>query len=438
MDKKRIYIKDIDARNAGKEVLIEGWVHEIRDQSKIKFVLLRDFTGTIQLVVLPENKKVFESIAKIPQESVISVIGKIKASKQAPKGKEILVEDYTIISEADKMLPIPVVEKGEMKTNLPKRLDFRSIDLRKPTNLAIFKIQAALIEGMSEYLNKEKFIQVSTPCIMGMASESGAEVFKIDYFKKHAFLRQDPQLHRQLAILGGIERLYDIGPSWRAELSHTTKHLCEHRTCAVELAFINDETDTMRIEEQLVVSALKKVNEKCKDELTLLGIKLKIPETPFPVLKFPDIYEILEKNGKEIRGEDLNSEAEKILWEYVQKKYKTEFYFINRFPSAIKPFYVMYVDEEQEYARSVDLYFKGLELSSGGQREHRYNKLIEHVKEKGMKPENLEWFTEFFKFGAPPHGGFAIGIERLTQNLLNLENIREATLFPRDVERLTP
>ncbi|MDO8647914.1 MAG: aspartate--tRNA(Asn) ligase [Candidatus Diapherotrites archaeon] len=425
------------AKKIGQKALLKGWVQKARNQSKVKFIILRDSTGTIQTVATPELTKNFEEFGKIPEESAISIQGIIKAEKQAPNGIELQAESFQIISKAAE-LPIPVIEKTGSETQLPKRLDWRSIDLRKPENQAIFKIQSALIEGMQECLIKENFQQVFTPCLMGVPSESGAELFEVKYFEKKAFLRQDPQLHRQLTIAGGIERLYDIGPSWRAEQSHTTKHLCEHRTCAVEFAFIESEQDTMRVEEQVIISSLKKVNEKCSEELKLLKIELKIPKAPFPELRFPEIYGILESKGKSIRGQDLDSEAEKLLWEFVQENYDNEFYFFNRFPSKIKPFYVMHVDEEPEFARSVDLNWKGLELSSGGQREHRYEILMKQVQESGQNPKSLEWFTKFFQYGVPTHGGFAIGIERLTKSLLNLPNIREAVLFPRDTERITP
>lgn len=421
----------------GKKVLLKGWIHEIRNQSKVKFVILRDSSGIIQLVILPD-KKIFDKIVTVPRESVIIVEGLVKEEKQAPMGIEVHIDKYEVLSEAEKELPILVNEKIG-GAELPKRLDWRSIDLRKPKNLAIFKVQAALLEGIQDYLNKEGFTQIFTPSIMGVPSESGAEMFSLDYFGKAAFLRQDPQLHRQLAIAGGIEKIYEIGPSWRAELSHTVKHLCEHRTCAVELSFIESEQDTMRVEEQLIIAALNNVKKKCKEELKLLGVKLNIPEAPFPELRFPEIYEILKKMGKNIPyGEDLDTEAEKLLWEYVQKKYKSEFWFINRFPFKKKPFYVMRVDDAPEFARSVDLYFKDIEMSSGGQRENRYTDLMNNVKEKKMDPKKVEWFTKFFKYGVPPHGGFGLGIERLTQVLLGLENIREAVLFARDPERLTP
>lgn len=430
---KRSYVSEL---KRGQDVLLNGWVHEIRNLAKLKFVLLRDCSGIVQCIV--KDKKNF--IPDLALESVVEIQGKVKKadvkSEIARKDIEVEVSDIKIISKAEK-LPIHVNEKTT-STDLSKRLDNRSLDLRKPEVNAVFKIQSALIEGMQDYLNKKGFVQVFTPCLIGAASESGSEVFEVRYFDKKAFLRQDPQLHRQLTILGGVEKLYDLGPSWRAEKSHTVKHLCEHRTCAVEVAFIKDEKDVMKTEEELIVSAIRNVINKCKDELSLLGIKLKVPKTPFPELKFPEVYDILRKKGKNIDGKDLDSEAEKILWEYVQKKYSgVEFYFINKFPFKIKPFYV-YCEEGEKYARSTDLYYKGMEMSSGGQREHRYEKIIKNLKEKGISSKSIEWFVKSFKYGAPPHGGFAIGIERLTQVLLNLSNIREAALFPRDTERLTP
>lgn len=431
---RRSYISEIS--ETSKKVLLAGWVHEIRDLGKIKFFLLRDFTGVIQCVI--KKEELLKKFSDITLESVVKVSGEVsraevKSEEVTNKKIEIEVENLELISKAE---PLPISIKEEIKTGLARRLDFRAIDLRKIKNAAIFKIQAALIEGMQRWLNSHGFIQVSTPCLIGTASESGAEVFSVNYFDKKAFLRQDPQLHRQLTIISGLEKIYDFGPSWRAEKSHTVKHLTEHRCMAVELAFIENEKDVMQVEEQLIVSAIKNVLEKCNREMSLLGIKLALPKTPFPELKFPQLYRILESFGKKIReGEDLDSESEKILAEYVRKKYNTNFFFINGFPFETKPFYVYH---DTKYARSVDLYYNHIELSSGGQREHRYEVLMKNIKEKKLNEKNLEWFTKFFKYGVPPHGGFAIGIERLTQALLGLENIREACLFPRDVERILP
>jgi nondiscriminating aspartyl-tRNA synthetase len=436
---KTHYVKDLSAELDNEHVKLAGWVHEIRAVGKICFVLLRDSTGIAQLIALKQDtpEELFKLIGGLAIESAITVDGIVKKSEQSKKGYEVQIKDILVLARAE-TLPITVTEKG-ITIGLEKRLDYRSIDLRKPRNSAIFRIQSAIVEGFVNNLNNKGFLQVFTPALLGSTSEGGAEVFRFKYFEKDAFLRQDPQLHRQLAILGGIEKLYDLGPSWRAEASHTTRHLCEHRTMAPEMAFLEDEMDTIRLEEDLIVSALKNVQHKCEAELEVLNIKLNIPEAPFPELRFPKIYDIVEEEGGKLEyGADPDAEAMKILWEHVQKKYKSDFYFFNRFPSAIKPFYVMKVDDDPEWARSVDLNFRGLELSSGGQREHRHDKLMEQVKEKGMNPKHIAWFTEFFRYGAPPHGGFAIGIERITKELLNLENVREAAIFPRAPERLEP
>jgi aspartyl-tRNA synthetase len=325
------------------------------------------------------------------------------------------------------------------RANLDTRLDWRVLDLRTKESTAIFKIQAKVVEGMEDYLKKNGHLQVFTPCLIGGASEGGADVFPVVYFEKEAFLRQDPQLHRQLLIASGYDKIFDLGPSWRSEPSHTTRHLCEHRGCAVEEGFIKDEIDTMRIEEKLIIAVLKKIKKECGGELELFNKKIKIPKTPFPEIRFPKLYDILEKLGKKIpHGEDLDRKAEILLARHIEKKYKSDFFFINRFPFKAKPFYVMRVDENPEWARSVDLIFKGIEQSSGGQREHRYEKIIQQVKEKRMSMKRMEWFTKFFKYGVPPHGGFNLGIERFVMALLDLKNIREAVLFPRVPERFLP
>lgn len=433
---QRTLITDL---KSGEKVLIKGWIYEIRLLSKMAFILLRDSSGIVQCVV--KDRKLMDNLSGLTLESVAEIKGQVKKAdikaEFARKDIEIEVSDFEIISKAE-TLPIHVNEKTTT-TELSTRLDWRSLSLRTAKSNAVFKIQAKILEGIQEWLNKNGFQQIFTPCIIGIPAESGSEVFEVNYFGKKVFLRQDPQLHRQLTIAGGIERLYEIGPSWRAEKSHTTKHLCEHRTCAVELAFINDERDVMRVEEQVIIFAFKKVNEDCKKELEELGIKLKIPKVPFPEINFPEVYSILKKMGGKIKiGEELDSEAEKLLWGYIQKKYPgTEFYFLNKFPFKQKPFYVR-KEDNSEYARSTDLYYKGIEMSSGGQRENRHDNIMENLKAKHINPKSVEWFTKFFKYGIPTHGGFGLGIERITMVLLELENIREAVLFPRDTERVVP
>lgn len=433
------YTNQVKAEDEGKDVVLAGWVHRLRDLGKLKFIILRDRKGTIQVTLKKGSvdERLIQLADSLREEDVILVSGAVKATKIAPGGREIIPSRIEIISKT--VDPVPVSVSGNIESNLDTRLDYRVLDLRRPEVSAVFKIQSKLLEGMQEYLWNEDFQQVFTPCLMGAASESGAEVFPVVYFNKSAFLRQDPQLHRQLAVISGMDRIYDLGPSWRAELSHTPRHLCEHRGCAVELGFIRDEYDVMRVEEGLVRSGIEKVVSDCKEELELLGKEISVPKTPFPELKFPEVYEILEEYGKKIPyGEDYDRESEAILARHVKERFGADFFFVNRFPFRVKPFYVMKVDDSPEWARSVDLLCKGLELSSGGQREHRYERIIAQIKEKGMSTVGLKWFTEFFRYGAPPHGGFNIGIERLTMQLLDLSNVQEGALFPRTPERLIP
>ncbi len=421
----------------GKIYEVWGWVENLRDLRSIRFIIIRDTFGTVQ-VSMPKkavSEKVFNAFDSITKESVVHIKGKLKSEKQARGGLELIPDSIEMLSVSQQ--PVPLDISGKIESNLDKRLDWRSIDMRRLDVQAIFKIESKLTFAMHEFLEKHGFIQLFEPCIMGAASESGAEVFPIKYYDKEAFLRQDPQLHRQLSIAGGFERIYDLGPNWRAEPSHTTRHVCEHRGCAVEMAFIKDEQDVNRVEEGLVIHVMGAVKSKCREELAVLNRKISVPKKPFPELRFPEIYDILRKKGKKLRkGDDLDRESEIILSKYVKEKHDTDFFFVNRFPFKAKPFYVMRYDDT--WARSVDLVYKGLELSSGGQREHRYDVLMKQMKEKGLDPAGLKWFTEPFRYGVPPHGGFCLGIERFVKQMLGLDNIREATLFPRDPLRVLP
>ncbi|MGC8812436.1 MAG: aspartate--tRNA(Asn) ligase [Candidatus Aenigmatarchaeota archaeon] len=436
---KRTHYTSELKKNIGKEVVVSGWCHDVRLVGGINFLLLRDKDGIVQVTAAKEkvSEKIIEIYKSLHQEDVLSVKGKVVKSRIAKTGIEIIPSEVEIISKAEG--PLPLDPRNVTPANLDTRLEWRPLDLRRKENQAIFIIQAKLQEGMEEFLKKEGFLRVWTPSIIGGVSEGGAEVFKINFFGKDAFLRQDPQLHRQLLIAAGFEKIYDLGPSWRAEPSDQPTHLAEHRTIAPEFAFMKDENDMMKLEERLCLAGIKKVVEECEKELKLLGKDVEVPKIPFPELRFPKIYEILEEYGKKLpRNQDLDKTSEKILTEYVKEKYKSDFFFVNRFPFSIKPFYVMRVDEEPEWARSVDLIFKGLEISSGGQREHRYEKIVAQIKEKGLNLESLRWFTEVFRYGVPPHGGFSIGIERFTMKLLDMKNIKEAVLFPRYVTRMLP
>jgi len=422
----------------GKEVVVAGWCHDVRLLGAINFLILRDREGMVQVTAGKDVPKEISGIyKKLHQEDVIAVKGKVVKSSKAKAGYEIIPEKIEVISSAEPSLPLD--PRGVTPANLDTRLDWRSIDLRKPENLAIFRIQSKIIEGFVEYLRKNGFMQVFTPSLLGGISEGGSEVFQTEYFGKKAFLRQDPQLHRQLIIAAGFDKIFDLGPSWRAELSDSPFHLTEHRTIAPEFAFMKDETDMMRLEEEMVAYGIKKVVTDCGHELEILKKDIAVPKTPFPEVRFPKLYDILAEHGKKIKfGDDIDKESEKILAEHAKEKHKTDFFFINRFPSKVKPFYVMRVDEDPQWARSVDFVFKGMEMSSGGQREHRYDKIISQIKEAKLNPENLKWFTEVFRYGVPPHGGFSIGFERFTAKLLDISNIKETALFPRYPTRFLP
>jgi nondiscriminating aspartyl-tRNA synthetase len=423
----------------GKEVRLSGWVHDVRVLGGISFVLLRNARGVVQLAAPKKSvtPELYDLISGLHQEDVITIVGSVKDSKVARMGFEVVPSAVEVLSKA--AAPLPLDPRGVTPTTLDTRLEWRSLELRRPETSAIFKIENAIVQGFEEFFQSSGFIRAFTPSIIGGVSEGGSEVFKIDFYGKDAFLRQDPQLHRQLTIAGGFDRIYDLGTNWRAELSHTPRHLSEHRTIAPEIAFISDERDVMKLEEEMVVHGVKHVIRHCADELSLLKLDLEVPETPFPVVAFPEVYETLQKLGRKLpKHQDIDEPSQRSLAEHVKKETGSDFFFLNRFPSAIRSFYVMRVDSDPEFARSVDLVYKGLELSSGGQREHRHDRIISQIKEKGYDLKSLEWFTEPFRYGVPPHGGYSFGIERFTSYLLGMENIKEAALFPRDPERLQP
>lgn len=432
------YVSEL-LENKGKNVVIAGWVENVKELPNLRFVIMRDRTGLAQITLSKREspQELLTLTEKLNLQDVISVEGSVPEKQIAKIGPEVKPSSIKVLNRSETPLPIDIT--GASDTQLDVRLDWRVLDLRNPRNLAMIRIEAKFMEAAEEFLRRNGVIQVNTPAILGGASEGGSEVFKLDYFGSPAFLRQDPQLHRQLAIAGGLDRIYDLGPSWRAEMSHTPRHLCEHHTFAVELGFISDELDTERFEEELVAHTLGALKESAKADLELLGIVVEKPSTPFPEIRYPEVYDVLKEYGKIVPfGEEADREGEAILAKHVKEKTKSDFFFMNRFPFAVKPFYVMRVDEDPRWARSVDLVYRGMELSSGGQREHRHSKLMEQVKVKGMDESQIAWFTDNFKYGVPPHGGFALGVERTIMQMLGVENIREVCLFPRTPERLRP
>ncbi len=435
---ERIFISEINEKLNDKKVLIKGWVSEIRSLGKVQFVLLRDKSSTIQCVVHKDKLKeeLFNKINKISIESVLEIEGKVKTSKEAKKGYEISVEDLKIIAESLTPLPIDTSEKS--KTMIDKRLDYRFLDLRRPQISSIFKIRSKVFNFVSNFFENKGFISINTPKITAGGVESGAEQFSIDYFGKEAFLTQSPQVYKQMFVVSGLERVYEIGEVFRAEKSHTTRHLTEFTGIDIEMGFIKDENDIMDILEELMKYILKEVKEKCKEDLELLNVKIDIPNK-VPRLTLEEAKKLIEKKGKKLKeNEDLDSEGEKIIGEIIKEKYNSDLVFVTLYPWEKKPFYQMRDPKNNKVTKSFDIIYKGVEISSGSQRENNYNILKEQSKEKGIDIDKMSFYANIFKYGAPPHGGAGIGFDRLIQRMLNLENVREAILLPRDPERLTP
>lgn len=422
---KRILVKDV-FKKSGK-VEVAGWVYDTRALGKIKFLLIRDVSGVIQVTAVKGKVKddIFKILDGISRESIVSVTGTLKPSKQAPGGKEIIPEKLEIISKADD-LPIDVSDRS--KTELPKRLEYRFLDLHRRKTQAIFKIQSEISNSFREYFYNKNFFEVHLPSIISSSSEGGTELFPVDYFKKKAFLAQSPQLYKQMVICS-LEKVFTITPVWRAEKHNTVRHLNESRQMDIEMAFAN-QMDIMKELEAVMIYIIKNILKKNKPELDLLEVDLKLPKVKY--LSYDQVVKLLKVR----HGDDFTPEDEKNL----DKKFPNSLVFIHSWPSKIKPFYIMPKDRKQgaKLSEGFDAIYKGLEISSGGQRVHIPDLLEKMLKSKGLNPKDFKDYLNSFRFGAPPHGGWSIGLERLTMQILNLPNIREAVLFPRDRDRLTP
>ena len=417
----------------GSEVEVYGFVQALRNQGKIKFLILRDITGIIQCVVLG-NSEAFSLTDELTLESVVKIKGLAKEEKQAPGGYEIEVKALEILSKAEPVLPIPVVsEKGGAETELPTRLDYRWIDLRKQEKSQIFKIWTAMEEGWRKYFSENEYIQFYSPSFMGSPSESGSEVFAVDYFGTKAFLAQSPQFYKQMAMAAGFEKVFAVGPVFRAEPSYTTRHQTEFTGWDFEISFIESHHDVMDQEEGMIISGIQSVNEK-------LGTNFKVPTRPFPRITMAEAKEKLIKSG--IIGEkkyDFSPEEEKAISKIMEEETGSEFVFVTDYHISIRPFYHMRHADNPEYTKSFDLLYKGLEITTGAQREHRYDVLLKQIAEKGMKVEGgIADYVQFFRYGCPPHGGAGIGPGRIIMQMLDLVNIREVQYLPRDVKRLKP
>jgi len=433
---ERIQIKDAFEKKAGSKVRIAGWIHDSRALGKVRFLVVRDITGRIQIVGFkPETPEhIFEMMGKLNRESVVYIEGVIKDSKQAPGGKELAIDGIELVSAADKKLPIDVSDFS--KTELPKRLDYRFLDTRRKEPASIFKIRSSIYKNLINFFYDNGFTIINTPKITTIGLESGAESFVVNYFNKKAVLAQSPQFYKQMFVNGGFERVFEIGQVYRAEKSHTTRHLTEFTGADFEMGFIKDENDVMDMVEAMLKFILAKVKEERKEELAEMKIELKVPKK-IPRVPMAELKKILAKQGKKLKeDDDLDAEAEKMLGEYALKEYGEEFIFVTNYPAKVRPFYHMRPENDSKGTRSFDLLWRGVEIATGAQREHRLDILQKQAKEKGVKIPPI--YEEIFKFGVVPHGGVGFGMDRITQRMLNLENVREALLLTRDPERLTP
>ncbi len=420
----------------GEHVLLKGWVHEIRDLSKMKFLLLRDSSGLVQCII--KDEKLMKDTTNLSIESVVEIEGAVnKANVKADlarKDVEVHIKTIKILSLAE-TLPIQVNEKT-ITTELTNRLDWRFLDARKPKVSSIFKIRSSFYRHAVDFFDKEGFTIINTPKITTIGLESGAESFVVDYFGKKAVLAQSPQFYKQMFTVSGFERVMEIGAVYRAEKSHTTRHLTEFMGLDFEMAFIKDENDVMDVIESMMKYVIDGVKNDRGKELEILGVKLQVPKK-IPRIPMHELKKVLEKKGKKLtEDDDLDAEAEKMIGEYILKEYGEEFVFVTRYPVKVRPFYHMRPKEEPKLTKSFDLLWRGVEIATGAQREHRLEILQKQAKEKGVVIPKI--YEDIFKFGAPPHGGVGLGLDRIIQRMLNLENVREALLLTRDPERVTP
>ncbi|MCL5094303.1 MAG: aspartate--tRNA(Asn) ligase [Patescibacteria group bacterium] len=434
--KDRIYSSQVKEK-IGKEIAVAGWIHKIRKLGGITFIVLRDKEGLVQAIV--DKKEDNAKLEGLTTESVVKITGKVKKEDRAPGGAEILVKKVEVLSAVKEDIPVEI-NKKEMNVNLDTLLDNRTITLRNPIQRAIFKVQAEILKAFRAFFEEKGFTEINTPKIVSAGAETGgAEMFSLKYFKKGlAYLAQSPQLYKEI-MAAVYEQVYETAYVYRAEPHSTSRHLNEYMSLDIEMAFIDGFEDLLEIHEEEVKFIIDWLKKNCQDEFELLGAK--IPEfKKIPVLKLKEAQEILEKKYKiKCLGEpDLEPDHEKKICEYFEKKNGSEFVFITHYPTKKRPFYTIDDPKNPDETLSFDLLFRGLEVTTGGQRINDYNELIQKMHARNMVPADFKEYLDAFKYGMPPLGGYCHGLERMTMKFLELENIRETSLFPRDINRLRP
>lgn len=439
---ERILIKDLD-KYINQRVSINGWVETLRDQKKMQFIVLRDHTGKIQLTNMKGDDEKTSLISSCSLETCVRVNGVVVNAPNVKLGqKEIYVEEVIIENLAEPLLPLSIVEKNE-EVGLDHRLDWRYLDLRKKEHFLVFKIQTTAEMAMREYWIQNGYIELHSPKLTGQATESGSEVFEMDYFDKKAYLAQSPQFYKQMAMAAGFDRVFEIGPVFRAEPSFTSRHATEFVSIDMELSWTKSHHDIMDEEERWIRYFLAETKKKHSEEIKeVFAVEIDIPAEKFPRIPLLEAFDILEKEygyfaPKKQKG-DLDPESERLICKYAKEKYNSDFVFIIDYPITSRPFYHMRHAEDKSLTMSFDLLWKGLEVTTGSQREHRYEVLKEQVQEKGISVDSMQFYLDFFRYGCPPHGGLGFGLSRMLMKLLNLPSIKETTFLFRGPNRITP
>ena len=423
-----------------KKVTVKGFAQALRKQSKVVFIILRDISGELQIVVNESSSEAFKIAKLCATESVLEVTGTVVKRPGQTDAIELQAAEIIILSAADPLLPIPVVEKTNSDTDLQKRLDWRWLDLRKPKNTLIFKVWTTMEAAFREYWVSNGYLEIHSPKFMGTPSESGAELFAVPYFDTTAYLAQSPQFFKQMAMSSGFEKVFEVGPVFRANPSFTSRHDTEFTGYDAEISYVESHEDVMQAEADLLIYVISKIKEAHGEEiLAQYGREVVVPSLPFPTITFDDAKKLLGKKGiANEKPTDLSSEEEKELCKHFYEQDGHEFVFVRNYPYAGRAFYSMRYDDSPKYCKSFDLLWNGLEITSGAQREHRYEQLLENTHIKGINTEHMQSYLNFFKFGCPPHGGFGMSPSRLLMKLLNVGNVREVTYLYRGINRLDP
>jgi nondiscriminating aspartyl-tRNA synthetase len=422
----------------GERACLRGWVHALRDQKRVQFIVLRDESGLAQ-VVLPKPdppSELNERVSALTVESAVTIAGTVAADARVNLGGlEVKLEQLEVDALAEPEVPIAA------DSALDKRIDWRYLDLRRPDRRLIFEVQTATEQAMREFWMREGFIEIHTPKLMGSASESGAELFKAEYFDRTAYLAQSPQFYKQMAIAAGFGKVFEVGPVFRANPSFTSRHDTEFTSVDVEIAWIDSHEDVMSFEERWLAHVLAAVEQSHGERIAqVFDTALVVPELPFPRITLEEAKQLLRDAGHDAppAGHDLDPPSERALSAIISERDGHEFTFVTDYPTSVRPFYHMRYPERPTVTRSFDLLWRGIELTTGAQREHRFDKLLAQAEEKKVDVGPIQYYLDFFRFGAPPHGGFGFGLTRLLMQMLGQENVREVTFLYRGPHRLEP